>query len=104
MHRRLSPTLVPCVLRPCPHPALGPLPAAPQVRVWSTVESYAAAAARIQEALDADVPQHLAEARAQLEEARREHDALQQAVEGKVGGQWWECVLGQCRARAPALA
>ncbi|KAL4424708.1 hypothetical protein ABPG77_000051 [Micractinium sp. CCAP 211/92] len=53
------------------------------VRVWSMVEGYAAATARIQAAVVADVPRHLAEAQAQLEEARREHDALQQAVEGK---------------------
>ncbi|KAL4422537.1 hypothetical protein ABPG75_008734 [Micractinium tetrahymenae] len=53
------------------------------VRVWGMVEEYATAAARIQAALDGDVPRHLAEAQAQLEEARREHDALQQAVEGK---------------------
>lgn len=59
-----------------------------QVRVWSVVEGYATAAARIQAALDDDMPHHLAEARDQLEEARREHDALQQAVEGKVGWGW----------------
>lgn len=86
------------VLNPCPCQRVSivrfatldapALPATMQVRVWSVVEGYATAAARIQAALDDDMPYHLAEARDQLEEARREHDALQQAVEGKVGWGW----------------
>lgn len=65
------------------------------------VEGYAAATARIQAAVVADVPRHLAEAQAQLEEARREHDALQQAVEGKVGGWGWVGAPGRLAKGTP---
>lgn len=51
---------------------------------WAVVAQHEAAAEQLARRLEQELPQRLADIERQLEEKRRERDALRQATEGKV--------------------
>lgn len=78
----------------------------PQVLTWAVVEEHSAGAQRLVAALEGEVPQRLADTAGRLEELQREHAALQEAVDSKVGVWHW-CAGGQAgghRQQAGAAA